>query len=308
MSVDQVRSGVTFNVQGYSIHDGPGIRTTVFLKGCPLRCFWCQNPESQRTSPEIFFAADKCTGCGKCISACSAGAITLAGGKARTDRERCGGAAACVSACPVGARNQIGRAVTPEEIFAEVAEDTLFYEQSGGGVTLSGGEPLFHSPFAAELLRLCKRAGIHTALDTCGYASWINAARVLKHVDLVLYDFKHMDSEQHQLGTGVPNELILENARKIHRELSISMLARIPIIPGYNDSIDNMRATAQFIAQELDSSVPVHLNPYHRLGEAKVERLERSPACAATEPPGDAHMADIKRLFESFGLSVVIGG
>jgi pyruvate formate lyase activating enzyme len=303
----QATKGVIFNIQHYSIHDGPGIRTTVFLKGCPLRCPWCQNPESQTSRPEIFFDSEKCTGCGTCVQVCPEGAIELYEGRSRTNRDLCQGAGKCAEVCPNEARNLMGRYVTAGEVFERVAADDIFYQRSGGGVTLSGGEPLAQPQFAISLLKLCKDAAIHTTLDTCGYASWATVKRVLEYVDLVLYDLKHMDPVEHEKHTGVPNDLILDNARRIHHELSIPMLARIPIIPGHNDTAENIAATAQFIATELDS-IEVHLLPYHRMGETKHERMEQPSKSISVQPPSDERMEEIKEIFESFGLTVNLGG
>ena len=300
--------GVIFNVQHYSIHDGPGIRTTVFMKGCALRCLWCQNPESQSTRPELFFDSEQCKGCGTCVQACPEGAIELYDGRSWTNRKLCMGAGKCAEVCPHEARNVMGRYVTAEEIFKQVAGDAIFYQRSGGGVTLSGGEPLAQPRFAMSLLKLCKDASIHTALDTCGYAPWDMVRQVLDYVDLVLYDFKHMDPVEHEKCTGVSNDLILDNARKIHHELSIPILARVPIIPGYNDSVENIEATARFIATELGNSIKVHLLPYHRLGETKYERLEKPGKSVSIEPPSEERMLGLKEIVESVGLTAYIGG
>jgi pyruvate formate lyase activating enzyme len=300
--------GVIFNIQRYSIHDGPGIRTTVFLKGCPLRCLWCQNPESQIARPEVFFVRENCTGCGACVRACPEGAIELVGDRSRTNRDVCTGAGKCAEVCPNEARNLMGRHVTAGEVLDEVAADDIFYQRSGGGATLSGGEPLAQPEFASAVFRLCRDASIHTTLDTCGYAPWETMRRVLEHVDLVLYDFKHMDPEQHQGYTGVSNELILENAKRIHHELGIPMLARVPVIPGYNDTAANVDATARFVASELGNPIMVHLLPYHRLGEAKHERMEQPGRSIAAQPPSDEDMEGIREVFESFGLTVRLGG
>jgi pyruvate formate lyase activating enzyme len=301
-------TGVVFNVQRYSIHDGPGIRTTAFLKGCPLRCVWCQNPESQTMRPEIFFVSENCTGCGACAQACPQGAIEIIEGRSRTNRTLCLGCGKCAEVCPNEARNLMGRNVTAHDVFEELAADEIFYQRSDGGVTLSGGEPLAQPELATAVLRLCKEASIHTALDTCGYAPWETMRQVLEHVDLVLYDFKHMDAEQHERCTGVSNEVILENAKRIHHELGIPMLARVPVIPGYNDAAENSVATALFIATELGDSTGVHLLPYHRLGETKHERMEQQNRSLAAEPPSDEQMEAIRELFESFGLEVHLGG
>lgn len=300
--------GVIFNIQNYSIHDGPGIRTTVFLKGCPLRCLWCQNPESILFQPVIFFNAEKCTGCGKCVTACPEGAIEITEGKSKTNRNLCKGLGKCAEICPNDARNLMGRYVTAGEVFKEVNGDLLFYQNSGGGVTLSGGDPIAQPDFAISILKLCRDAGIHTAIDTSGYAKWETLERILKYVDLVLYDFKHMDPHKHNKYTGVSNDLILDNAKKIHRELNLHMLARVPILPGYNDSSENLEKTARFIANELETSIRVHLLPYHRLGETKYERLEEPNKSVSIQPPRDEHMEKIKELFESFGLEVHLGG
>jgi pyruvate formate lyase activating enzyme len=300
--------GTIFNIQGYSIHDGPGIRTTVFLKGCPLRCLWCQNPESHSPAPELLFSSEKCAACGKCIQACPEGAAYIYGKTSATDRSRCKGAGACAKVCPNEARTMIGRRVTADEVFQEVSADSIFYRDSGGGVTLSGGEPLAQPEFAISILEKCKSAGFHTVLDTCGYSPWPVLEDVLRHVDLVLYDFKHMDAAEHRKITGVPNDLILENARRIHNDLAKPMLARIPLIPGLNDSPENLRNTARFISEELCTAVPVHILPYHGLGKAKWERLDRQSETTSIPIPEEQHAADCLKIFKSFGLSAVVGG
>jgi pyruvate formate lyase activating enzyme len=300
-------TGVVFNIQRYSIHDGPGIRTTAFLKGCPLRCLWCQNPESQTRRPEIFFVMENCKGCGACAEVCPQRAIEVIEGLARTNRALCIGCGKCTEVCPNEARNLMGSNATAQEVFEELAADDIFYQRSGGGVTLSGGEPLAQPEFAEAVLRLCREASIHTALDTCGYAPWETMRQVVEYVDLVLYDFKHMDPEQHERYTGVSNELILENAKMIH-QFGVPLLARVPVIPGHNDAPGNMVATALFIATELGDSTKVHLLPYHRLGETKHERMEQPNKSLATEPPSEEQMEETRDVFESFGLEVHLGG
>ena len=300
-------TGAIFNIQRYSIHDGPGIRTTAFLKGCPLRCLWCQNPESQIMRPEIFFVSENCTGCGACAEVCPQGAIEVLQGCSRTDRALCIGCGKCTEVCPNEARNLMGRSQTAQQVFQELAADEIFYQRSGGGVTLSGGEPLAQPEFATEVLRLCKGASIHTALDTCGYAPWETMRQVLEYVDLVLYDFKHMDPQQHETYTGASNEVILENAKRI-QQLGIPMLARVPVIPGFNDTAENLSATARFIATELGDSIRVHLLPYHRLGETKHERMEQPGKAIAAESPSDEQMEQMREVYESFGLEVYLGG
>ena len=308
MYKDEETRGIIFNIQTYSIHDGPGIRTTVFIKGCPLKCVWCQNPESQIDTPQLFFNSELCVGCGKCLQVCPEGAIRLYEGKSWTNRDVCRGTGKCAEVCPNEARNIVGRYVTAGEVFKEVAEDKMFYEKSGGGVTLGGGEPLASPEFTASLLRLCKAAGIHTALDTCGYAKWEIMKQILHHVDLVLYDLKHMDPAAHRLYTGVSNDLILENARRICHELHITILARVPIIPGFNDSMENIEATGRFVASELGTSTEVHLLPYHKLGEIKSHRLEKPGNPTSVITPDDKYIIKFKDVFESFGLKTYEGG
>jgi len=300
--------GAIFNIQHYSIHDGPGIRTTVFLKGCPLRCFWCQNPESQVLQPVIFFNAEKCTGCGRCVDVCPEGAVKIVEGKSRTNRDLCKGDGRCAEVCPSEARILMGRYVTAGEVFKDVSEDLIFYQNSRGGVTLSGGDPVAQPDFSASILRLCKDAGIHTAIDTCGFVKWETLKYLLGYVDLVLYDLKHMNPGLHKKYTGVSNEVILENAKKIHKELNTPMVARVPILPGYNDSEENLTKTAEFVSANLGNGVQVHLLPYHKLGQTKYERMEEPQKIVLVEPPSDEYMETLKEVFLSFGLSATIGG
>lgn len=301
-------TGVVFNIQHYSIHDGPGIRTTVFIKGCSLRCVWCQNPESQSFKPELFFNAEKCTGCRLCVKACPEGAIEIFRERSKTNRVICTGSGQCVEVCPNEARNLMGTYMTAKEVFEDVIEDEIFYQKSGGGVTLSGGDPVASPEFTISLLKLLKDTNIHTALDTCGYAGWETMEQILKYVDLVLFDFKHMDPDAHLKYTGVSNELILDNARRIHSDLNIPVLARVPLVPGYNDSDENIEATAEFIANELGTLTRVHLLPYHRLGEVKYERLEETDKTVLIEPPDEQHISKLIKIFESFSLTVHEGG
>lgn len=306
--MSQEQTGIVFNIQHYSIHDGPGIRTTVFLNGCPLRCQWCQNPESQTIQPQLFYYREKCTGCGECVQACPQGAITMAGKLSITNRDLCKGHGNCTQVCRNEARNLMGKQVTVQEVFAEVAGDAIFYESSGGGVTLSGGDPTFQGKFTASVLSLCKEASFHTAIETCGFTSWANLQEILEYTDLVLYDIKHMDSWEHEKGTGVANELILNNAKRIYHEAGKPMWVRIPIIPGFNDSKSNVEATAKFVAREMGRDVKVHLLPYHRMGETKYARLEKSDRSILIQPPTVQKMEQLLSIVESLGLEGQIGG
>jgi pyruvate formate lyase activating enzyme len=289
--------GVVFNIQRYSIHDGPGIRTTVFLKGCPLRCFWCQNPESQKTRPEVFLKKSACLLCGRCVAACPEGASSIVDGICVIDRKKCSGCGTCVEVCSNDARTLMGRWASVDEVMSEVLRDKRFYANSGGGVTLSGGDPTAQPRFALALLQACKAAGLHTAIETCGCTSWRVFSRLLEHVDLVLFDIKHLDSGKHREGTGRPNALILENAARIAR--SKPMRVRVPVIPGFNDSPEAIRAIARFVREEL-GALEIDLLPYNRMGESKYEFLGR--ASFQAESGKDE---DIERLQAALRLECV---
>lgn len=295
-------TGTIFNIQHYCIHDGPGIRSNVFVKGCPLRCIWCANPESQVAVPQLMYRADKCVGCGACAEKCPRQAISLTGdGKVKTDRLVCNGCGECVSACKVDAREKMGRTVTAGEVFDEVAADSLFYGEDGG-ITVTGGEALAHPRFTMALLTLCRQAGIRTAVETCGYASWELMKPILELCDTVLYDEKQMDSELHRQYTGQGNELILENLKKINDELECDIWVRVPTIPGYNDSVENITAVGRFVKEQITRCSQVHLLPFHRMGESKFEQLENEPNGFHSEVPTDAHMEELRDIIRSFGL------
>lgn len=302
-----------FNIQPYSIHDGPGIRTTVFVKGCPLRCIWCANPESNEFYPQLMTYMSKCTGCGYCVSKCPKGAIEVKFDEAEqkayavTDRTKCVNCGACVKVCPADAREIAGENKTVEEVFNRVYQDKIFYDGSGGGVTISGGEALSHHDFSAALFEMCKEHGLHTAIETCSFASRQVVDQVFAHVDLALLDLKHMDSDLHKEYTGVPNEQIIDNIKHVYHDLKVPTIIRVPTIPGYNDSRENIAATAKFVAEELGKDVAIHLLPYHRLGESKNDSLGKGHVLDL-DPPSDAHMEELKAIVEHYGLKSQIGG
>ncbi len=300
--------GTIFDIQTYSLHDGPGIRTLVFLKGCPLTCVWCQNPESQHLQPEVMLYAERCNGCGRCVPICPRQAIDITGGKSHTRKNLCEGCGTCTTVCPNEARIMAGRTMLAEEVFQEVRKDEIFYKNSGGGVTLSGGEPLAQAEFSTAILRLCKQAGLHTAVETTGMGHWKILKQLLEYTDLVLYDLKQMDTLAHEKCTGVSNDLILENVKRIRKESGIPVVARIPIVPGYNADPENIETTAQFIANELGRDTSVNILAYHRLGETKYDRLEKTSSGMNIIPPTPEQMAAIKKSMEAFGLTVSIGG
>ena len=301
-----MQHGTIFDIKKYSINDGPGIRTTVFFSGCPLACWWCHNPESHSPSPELIYRAARCQGCGACLAVCPQDAITWGAeiGKVVTDREKCTLCRACVNICYAGAREFSGYTVTVDEVMAQVSREIPFYDQSGGGVTFSGGEPLMQPRFLAALLRACRAQEIHTAVDTSGFATWRVIERMRGDVDLFLYDLKHMDSARHRQVTGVPNELILDNLRRLSAK-GARCLVRIPLIPGINDDVENLTASARFLAS-LPALAGVELMGYHDMAQAKYAALGREYALPGTKPPGEAEMQAAADIFNSIGIQVRI--
>lgn len=301
------RAGVIFDVQRYSIHDGAGIRTLVFLKGCPLRCLWCCNPESHSSATELAVNSARCIRCGLCAEACPAEAIPFKkGGDVAPDRLRCQTCGACVNACPMAGRTLQGRVVTVDDLLREVERDTLFYRASGGGVTVSGGEPLFQAPFVADFLRACRQRGINTAIETCGYAPWEDFARVLTYTDTVLFDVKHPDGEAHRRLTGVGNELILANLRRATQSTA-RIILRMPVIPRYTADAGTVRAFAN-LARALGIS-ELHLLPYHGLGEAKYNALGKGYSLTDLQQISPEQIGELRSIAEENGdVSVRIGG
>lgn len=303
-----------FNIQTYCIHDGPGIRTTVFVKGCPLRCLWCANPESNLAKPQLMTYSSKCTGCGKCMEVCPNKAITIGpygeGENAKyiayTDREKCATCGKCVEVCPNEAREIAGKNMTVRECIDKIKKDKLFYEGSGGGMTISGGEALAHPDFSANLFAAAHAEGIHTCIESSSFAKREVIDKVFAHVDLALLDVKHMDNALHEKYTGVPNTYILENIRHIHNDLKVPVILRVPTIPGYNDDANNIIATAKF-AKELGPEVMVNLLPAHKLGDSKNESLGQENKCEIIVPT-DEHMQQLKALVEQVGQPCKIGG
>ena len=311
--------GRVYDIQGFSVQDGPGVRTTAFLKGCPLHCPWCHSPESQAFYPQLSWISMRCQGTGlcqsRCIKACAKGAVELAEQRedAKTGemlqmihvkRDICDNCGDCAKVCYPKALYICGEDYTVERLAQRLLQDRKFYERSGGGVTISGGEALSQADFTVAILKRMKEEGVHTALDTTGFASWETVERTLPWTDLYLYDLKHMDSEKHRQIIGVPNETILLNARKL-AAAGKKLQVRIPVIPMFNNDAENIRATAAFCKELGDAVTVVQLLPYHNLGVTKYLRISDKPVAEAT-PPSDAQMQRLKGIMEEYGLPVTI--
>jgi len=295
--------GLIFNIQKFSIHDGPGIRTTVFLKGCPLKCPWCSNPESQAFFPTLIVREIKCVQCGACLPACPRGAIRLQDGHRLIDRSICDNCLACVRHCIYQSLNICGKYLQMDDVIREILQDKAFYKNSGGGMTVSGGEPLGQAHFTQRLLQEGKKHSLHTALDTTGYAPWKTMERVLPYVDLVLFDIKHLDPAIHLRTTGVDNALILDNLKKIAGQTKVWL--RVPLIAGFNDSVDH---TSRLIALSKAHHIQkISLLPYHEGGRSKCEQLGIPYSYAQAAAPSDENVLKLKRLIEEEGLEASVG-
>lgn len=298
------QEGVVFDIQRYSIHDGPGIRTIVFLKGCPLSCLWCCNPESQVMKPVVMFQKKSCVECGRCIKACAIGAISFSN-PTFVDREKCVSCGKCVDVCISGALTMKGRTQTVWETMQTVQKDATNYRRSRGGLTLSGGEPLMQPDFCIELLKASKERGWTTAIETTGFASEEVIDRVMPLVDYALVDIKHINSNIHKQQTGVPNERILENSRRI---ASItSAVVRIPTIPGFNADPATFEAIGRH-ALTMNGVKTVHLLPYHTFGENKYHMLGQPYPMEGVPDLTVEKQTELKAVIEGLGLQCVIGG
>lgn len=295
--------GLLFDIQKFSLHDGPGIRTTVFMKGCPLRCEWCCNPESQRSNSEIMTVDKECIQCGHCIQTCPKGAISVGDGLRSIDWEKCDYCLKCAEVCAFGGIVTTGRYYTCDALLKEIQKDQVFYKTSGGGVTFTGGEPLVQWEFLLTMLQRCKAQKIDTCLDTTGYAPWWILAKLIPYVDLVLYDLKHLDDDRHQERTGVSNRIIIENLIKLTESQRVWL--RVPLIPGYNDSRGHVKRIGEF-AENLGVE-KISLMPYHCWGEQKYERLGRTYPSKDILVPTQDDMENIKTYLRDCGVEVSIG-
>lgn len=303
-SIDYNLSGTVFDIQRFSLHDGPGIRTIVFLKGCPLSCKWCSNPESQSKKPVVMFRKSECIKCGRCLNICKQGAISREN-QAFIDREKCIGCGECVNVCPSGALVLKGRTMTIEQLIKELKKDATTFRRSGGGVTLSGGEPLFQFGFATELLKACKAQGWNTAMETTGLGSIEAIQSAIPFVDTVLLDIKSIDNDLHKKYTGVSNEVILKNAIEISKISNTTI--RVPVIPGFNYSVDSIKAIAD-LAKNMRGVRKIHLLPYHTFGENKYDLLGKDYVLEDIKPLKPEDLAECKKVVEEQGFECVIGG
>ena len=297
--------GRVFDIQKFSLHDGPGIRTIVFLKGCPLACVWCANPESQKTAPEIMFNAAKCIDCGTCREVCPQHAIEASKSMDRVNRDLCDACGRCADACPTQALQLSGRQMSVAAVLTEIEKDRAFYLSSGGGVTFSGGEPLHQPRFLKHLLLACKSRGLHTVVETCGFVNWDSLEQILPFTDLFLYDIKHMDPAAHAKLTGYDNRLVLENLEALCGR-GAAVILRMPVVPGVNDSTANLNAVAERMLRL--GLTEIHLLPYHNYGESKYGMLGSDCPFKDLDAMSEKDLEECKQLFEGYGLTVNIGG
>lgn len=296
--------GCIFNIVHGSFVDGHGIRTTIFLKGCPLKCVWCCNPEGQVFNPVLKVVKADCNGCGNCVSECPENAIKVESDeekfKVKVDRKLCTNCGKCIDVCYTGALSYFGKWYTINEIFDIIKKDQIFYRASGGG------EATWQPEYTLKLIRKCKENYIHTALDTCGYVTSADGLKALEEADLLLFDLKGMDDKQHLLGTGVSNEIILKNLTWLN-SIGKEIIIRIPVIPGYTDSTENLHQTAKFLS-DLKSVIRVDILPVHEFGKSKYEQIGMDYKLVDVKKISNARQEEIKAIFESYGLTTQIGG
>jgi pyruvate formate lyase activating enzyme len=293
-----------FDIERYATQDGPGIRTTVFLKGCPLRCLWCHNPEAISPAPSLLLTTEKCIGCGSCVEVCPNAVHRFEGDNHLLDRDACERCGKCAAECFAGALELAGKEMTLEEVFGEVLLDRNVYEHSGGGMTVSGGEPLSQFPFTQALVQRAHQDGIHAAVDTSGFCPWEYLEKIAPDTDLFLYDLKQMDSEVHQELTGVPNGRILENLQKLDGQ-GKPIWIRIPLIPGMNDSDENYHKIGRFLAPFRNIS-RVEILRYHRLAESKYDRMGLEYPLTGMDTPEEHLAVSRKEILDGYGLQKVI--
>ncbi|MDJ0984145.1 MAG: glycyl-radical enzyme activating protein [Desulfobacterales bacterium] len=298
----QTDTALIFDIKHYAIHDGPGIRTTVFMKGCPLRCRWCANPESQHAHPEVLYNWDHCTLCRECEQACPNAAVEFESDRRRYHPQRCTGCGLCARVCLSDAVELCGYTIDVKTLWQQIKADRAFWDRSGGGVTLSGGEPLLQREFASVFLSHCQIRRVHTAIETCGHAPEAHFDALLSHVDLVIFDFKVEDTAAHKRYTAVSNHRIKNNLLKLLKS-NKDVLVRLPLIPGYNDSPGMIRKTGEFLAKTR-AGLPVEVLPYHRLGANKYAHLGRPYALSEVKTPDDFQLKAVADSLSGFDLDL----
>ena len=298
--------GIIFDIKRYAIHDGPGIRTTVFFKGCPLTCPWCHNPEGIDPSPKVVYRKSKCIGCLECVDACPEKALSAGPDGVRTDEALCNLCGTGVNVCPAGARERVGKTETVASLMAVIRKDVPFFDTSGGGVTFSGGEPLMQAEFLLEVLKTCGKEDIHRALDTTGYTDPDILKKVARHTDLFLFDLKFIDPEKHRHYTGVSNEQILKNLETLVQNDS-RVIIRIPLIPGINDDDDNINSTVTLL-DHLPQIESVHILPYHGFQKSKYDTFAMNYKARDVNPPSLERVEEIRKRLAGTGLTIEVGG
>jgi len=299
--------GMIFDIKRYAIHDGPGIRTTIFLKGCPLNCLWCHNPEGKAAEQEFMWWKTRCIRCGDCQKACAKNAISFSDDSLILDVTECNYCGACLAVCHSQALELIGKEITVSQLMKEVEKDVAFYDESGGGVTFSGGEPLMQPVFLCSLLKACKEKRIHTAVDTCGYVKPRILLDIGEFADLFLYDVKVIDDNKHVEFTGVSNKLILGNVRKLS-DIGHRIIVRSPVVPGVNDEETDISELGAFVSS-LKNVEELHVLPYHRAGVEKAKRLKKQQEpLFVSHPPSAERLCEIAEKLRDFGLEIQVGG
>lgn len=308
---EEGKSGIVFNITKYMLEDGPGIRTVIFLKSCPLRCVWCSNPLGQTSESSLVYLKHKCLSCYACIAACPNEALFVdEEGKVARNLEKCVNCGTCSEVCPVGAREVRGVLMTVDEVLEKVEKDRIFYRRGGGGVTLSGGEILMQAAFAANILRRARDRFIHTTIETCAFGRWEDLQKVLTYTDLAFIDIKHFDPLVHRKLTGRSNRQILDNIHKASAfclEFKRHLIIRLAIVPGLNDSSDNLKDIAYFL-KDLPGGWELNLLPYHRYGVSKYDWLGKKYELVDVQPPSRDRLQEIARYFESLGILCSLGG
>lgn len=307
VNIDKRVKGTVFDIKRFATGDGPGIRTLVFLKGCPLRCKWCANPESQKPEPEMIYYRNKCSGCGRCVENCPEQAIKADSKFGLvTDAKECTACGKCVDVCYYSAREMAGKEMIVSEVMEIIHKDKKYYDNSDGGITLTGGEPLYQPEFSRELLKACKNLGVHTAIETAGAVKWERLNNLLPYVDLIFYDFKHIEPELHRKYTGVSNENIIENLKNLNRIFTGGeIIVRIPFIPGFNSSDETQKQMYEFI-HNLKNVKRIEVMPYHRLGTLKYLGLGRNYEMEELDAVNKKDLEYLSKTGETCGIKVHI--